>query len=247
MDDLRWALAVIAVLVVGGIYGWESHRRRKKRRPIGLHLGAGTDRVDVSATPVPLDVDPQDGFDLGDLGELVADPLDAPDAESGRTAAAASAPVRADGPAGGEGMTVALTVLAPPDKPMGGTALRQALENVDMKLGSDGLFLHFGVGDHKAPKAVFVVANVVEPGTFGGGDMESLQTPGLALLMRLPGSLDAAVALELLLDVGHNLARELDAELRDERRGPLTAQAIGHLRAEVMEFERRRLVTSSRR
>ncbi len=246
MDDLRWALAIVAILAIAGIYGWELFRRRGKRSRAEARASVGEKFNVGDLEPMPMDTGGQDGLDLADLGGIVPEPDDGPGPERARADRVETPAGGGGGAPGAPGMTVALTVMAPLGEFLEGRILRSALDGVDMCLGADGLFVHYGVGDRKTAQPVFIAVNVVEPGTFDENSMDSLETPGLALLMRLPGPLDAAVALELLLDVGRSLAKKLEGELRDERRTPLTAQAISHLRAEVMEFERKRLVSSSR-
>ena len=63
--------------------------------------------------------------------------------------------------------------------------------------------------------------------------------------MRLPGPQDGAVVLELMFNTAQTLARDLDARVLDERRMPMSAQALNHLRDRVAEFSRRQKLVVS--
>ena len=84
------------------------------------------------------------------------------------------------------------------------------------------------------------MANVLEPGAFDLAAMDEMTTPGLCLFLRRPGPLPAAVAFDLMLDVGARLARALEAVLCDDQRCRLTVQATQALRERVVHFALRR-------
>ncbi len=83
---------------------------------------------------------------------------------------------------------------------------------------------------------VFSVANMVKPGMFDPDQMRIFETPGITLFMRLPVELDADVAFNFLIQEAKELASELDGQLRDEARNPLTEQTIQHMREDIQQY-----------
>ena len=143
----------------------------------------------------------------------------------------------APGPRGdGEELLVVLTVLAPGERGIAGPVIREAFAAFDLVPDPQGMFHHYGNRGPSARDPVFTVANVLEPGVFDVEAMDDLTTPGLCLFLRRPGPLPAAVAFDLLLDVGARLSRALDAVLCDDQRCRLTVQATQALRERVVHF-----------
>ncbi len=83
---------------------------------------------------------------------------------------------------------------------------------------------------------VFSVANMVKPGTFNEDQMRIFETPGITLFMRLPIELDSGVAFDFLLQEAKELAAELDGQLRDGNRNPLSEQTIQHMREDIQQY-----------
>lgn len=83
---------------------------------------------------------------------------------------------------------------------------------------------------------VFSVANMVKPGTFDESQMRTFETPGITLFMRLPIELDSDVAFDFLIREAKELAEELDGQLRDGNRNPLSEQTIQHMREDMQQY-----------
>lgn len=83
---------------------------------------------------------------------------------------------------------------------------------------------------------VFSVANMVKPGTFDEDKMRIFETPGITLFMRLPIDLDSDVAFDFLIQEAKELAQELDGQLRDGNRNPLSEQTIQHMREDMQQY-----------
>lgn len=92
--------------------------------------------------------------------------------------------------------------------------------------------------DPNTRKAMFTVANGVEPGTFDLSDMESLATPRVVMLLRLADLRDPRAAFEEMLEVAQEVAVALDGELKDERKNDLSGQTIEHYRQRIRDFKR---------
>lgn len=83
---------------------------------------------------------------------------------------------------------------------------------------------------------VFSIANMVKPGTFDESQLRSFETPGITLFMRLPIELDSDVAFDFLIREAKELAEELDGQLRDGNRNPLSEQTIQHMREDMQQY-----------
>ncbi|MGO2056584.1 MAG: cell division protein ZipA C-terminal FtsZ-binding domain-containing protein, partial [Halomonadaceae bacterium] len=85
----------------------------------------------------------------------------------------------------------------------------------------------------------FSMVNVVKPGTFPIEEMGEFMTPGITLLMPLPGAIDSSAAFEAMVETAMVVVRHMGGELKDENRSVMTAQTIEFSRQRVREFERR--------
>ncbi|AQU83369.1 MULTISPECIES: cell division protein ZipA C-terminal FtsZ-binding domain-containing protein [unclassified Halomonas] len=85
----------------------------------------------------------------------------------------------------------------------------------------------------------FSMVNVLKPGTFPIEEMDDFVTPGITLLMPLPGATDSSAAFEAMVETAMVLVRHMGGELKDENHSVMTAQTIEFSRQRVHEFERR--------
>lgn len=112
-----------------------------------------------------------------------------------------------------------------------GNDLKSLFEKHGYKFGRMSLY-HCALEGEK----VFSIANMVKPGTFNEDQMSIFETPGITLFMRLPIELDAGVAFDFLLQEATELAHELDGQLRDGNRNPLSQQTIQHMREDIQQY-----------
>ncbi|CAB1276017.1 cell division protein ZipA [Candidatus Nitrosacidococcus tergens] len=89
-------------------------------------------------------------------------------------------------------------------------------------------------------KPIFSIVNMVKPGTFNLDKMNSFTTPGLTLFMRLPGPSGGFAAFEAMLNFARILARNLNGDLKDEKRNILTTETIAHIKERILSFNRNR-------
>jgi cell division protein ZipA len=122
---------------------------------------------------------------------------------------------------------------APAGSSYSGDAIQKAAEAVGMRFGEMGVFHHFGIGKTPPRHSLFCLANLYEPGNFELSSMNTFQTSGLVLFMRLPGPVDGRVAFELMLNTALRLRERLGGELRDDRNEPLGAEQVERLRHRV--------------
>lgn len=253
MDELRWILLGLGVLIIAGVYGyarlqdwgrdgppWRG-RQRAPREPFAGYSEPALDDED------PLSGDPlaDDQSDDGIVGPSRVVGAAPPPEPSSPEAAIPDAPAPPPDDAGslrgravGEEKIIALSVMAPAELPYSGAAVAEVLAADGLRLTHQGVFQRT-LDTAEGPVALFTVANIVEPGTFDARDPEATMTPGVVLILQLPAPFDGLGAFELMLGSARRLAQSLGGQLLDGRRCDLTTQAIEHLRAELLEYRRR--------
>ncbi len=125
---------------------------------------------------------------------------------------------------------LALYVRPRHDGTFSGPELQRAFKAVGLVYGEMDIYHHFGAGDLRTEKALFSLANMLEPGHFELANMDVFTTQGVALFIQFPAALDGSVAFEMFLNVAQRLAEALQADLRSEPRRPLDSTAIERMR-----------------
>jgi cell division protein ZipA len=136
---------------------------------------------------------------------------------------------------------IVINVFAAEDKPFIGMELLQLVLNCGMRYGDMDIFHRHEDGFDQG-KVQFSMANAVEPGTFNLDTMGDNTSPGVSFFMGLPGPKNSMRAFDFMLETAQTLVRNLDGELRDERRTIMSEQSIEHCRQRIRDFERRRLM-----
>lgn len=129
---------------------------------------------------------------------------------------------------------VTLHVVAPPNSVLPGDQLLDTFERRGYHFGDMNIFHSM----HNEA-TVFSIAKMVEPGYFDINDPESFQTPGVTLILQLPGPVSADVAFEVLVSEAFEIGNELGATVLDERRSTLTKQTVQHMREGIHEYMHR--------
>ena len=88
-------------------------------------------------------------------------------------------------------------------------------------------------------RTVFSVARMIKPGTFDLDDLSTFETPGLALILQLPGPVAADTAFEVMLSEAFEMAEELGGTVLDGDRSTLGRQTEQHLRESIHEYMHR--------
>lgn len=253
MDALRIALLIIGILLVAAIYWWGTRARRRKQ-----DAWFAADEPEFGEEP------PTRGHSRGNTGlEEPWDTLGEEDLEGvgkvvvrreepalesldlGPVAADAEAPPEEEDEDEDE-LIVALTVMAHGGRQLAGAAVLEALEAAGLQHGLMDIY-HLRPAGHAEGRPICSVANVVEPGVLDPDDMDTLETPGLLLFMRLPGPVDGREAFEKTLQTGRTLAERLGAELCDERRSVLTVQSISLIKERIEAWRLKRQMERLRR
>ncbi len=115
-----------------------------------------------------------------------------------------------------------------------GLKLQQLIEEIGFRFGDFSIY-HFN-GEDDAPW--FSLMNGLQPGTFDPQDVDSFNTPILALFMQLPipGGAQGELVFERMLEVARDMADQLDAELLDDHREPISADSIDRYREQLIFF-----------
>lgn len=245
MENVRWILLLVGVVVVLGIYffsrlqdWWQSRSESVDRqRP---EPGGGAADFD------PLFDDPGDNryvdAELERMDRLISEDSVAvqPDHAAESLTIAASEP-EAPEPHDPE-KVITLFVLAPAGVPFRGALLLDAMRKAGLQFGDMQIFHCRGKHEGKE-QTLFSVANILEPGTFDPVASENFTTRGLVLFMQLPGPVDAIRAFDAMVRAARSLAGSLEGSICDVSRSVLTNQTIAHMREEVVDYQARQRIS----
>lgn len=240
MDELRLSLIIIGVVIVGGVYmvGKMVERSRSVR--------ATTPRVEPEIASVPvvavqhdfvmqLEPDTKLQFQPPAAPSPVVPAIKAaPPAIVGRTAETTKPlPRQAHEP----DLIVSLTVMAPDRKNFNGSEVHRVLQAAGLELAEFDIYHFRDAGNGEDSRAVFSVANIVNPGTFDVTALDGLNTPGLAFFMQIPGPMTASEAFDTMLERAQYIAQCLHGVVGDEQRTPLSSQRIRQIRERTLNHD----------
>ena len=134
---------------------------------------------------------------------------------------------------------IVISVMSRDEEGFSGTALLDLMLACGLRYDRDmGVFHRFETEDPES-RLQFSMVNVVKPGSFPIAGMDEFSTPGITLLMPLPGADDPSTAFEAMVETAMVIVRHLGGELKDENRSVMTAQTVEFSRQRVQEFVRR--------
>ena len=128
---------------------------------------------------------------------------------------------------------IVIQLLAPEGETFAGNVLCASLRQHGLRYGEKGLFHR--LQDPKG-EPLFSVVNIIEPGFFDLGQLDALNTPGIAFFMTLPGPAEPMKAFDDMVRVARRLAGALNGRLVDDSRNLFTAQTQSHLRERVAGY-----------
>jgi cell division protein ZipA len=255
MDGLRLILLILGLVVVAGV--WLFAREQGRRKVRHQARTAGREPVLGMGGKTPPDLDEERlGEELARMetvlreeGRPVPEPEPEPEpapaepviisASRSRARKEPARPTTASTPAEfQQDKIVTLHIMAPAHSPFRGKDLLRAFALTGLEYGDMNIYHRFISADGQ-PRNAWVLANLVNPGTFDPEQMDGFSTPGVSLFLRLPGPVEGVRALDDMVETARRLASELNGELRDETRSALSRQRTEHLRSEVLEFERK--------
>jgi cell division protein ZipA len=223
VPELRWILTAIGVVLIVAVYLW-SRRERSEDDP-AWRREPDMDKQGRGWGNPPRDDD--------SLPELTLDP--------GQGAARPGAEGDAYGveapelPPEGDQLIVALRLRARQAAGFDGTDLIKAFSAESLEYGKFGAFHSLD----ERRRSRFLVASLVEPGSFEIEKMHELRCPGVSMFMVLPGPREPLAALDAMFVCARRLAERLDADVLDDKGNALTMQQAGWLREQVVEYQRR--------
>jgi cell division protein ZipA len=132
---------------------------------------------------------------------------------------------------------VTLFVMAREGTRFHGPDLVVAAEKAGLEFGDMGIY-HRLVDGKRELGPIFSVANMLKPGSFDLGRLDTLQTPGVSFFMTLPAPVPALDAWDAMLPTAQRMAELLDGQVLDEERNALGRQRIAYIRDELRGWDR---------
>ena len=243
MDELRFSLIVIGVVIVGGVLVIGKMVERSR----GARVTMPHSEPEITTPPVTAPVIEHDfKMQFDDASELrfqpEASPLPAATLE--RTlppmvATRASAPEPSSAPPAlrDPDLIVSLTLMARDKQKFNGADLQKVMEMAGLELGEFDIYHFRDASAEGDTRAVFSIANIVKPGTFTSATLQELTTPGLALFMQNPGPMTASEAFDAMLEKAQFIAQHLHGIVGDEQRTPLNPQRIRAIRERTLNHD----------
>ncbi len=244
MNGLRLTLLVIGLVILAAIYWWGTASQKGNR---WKRFTRRRRREQPPLDSPPLSLEREEGVDytrtLADLNELMVERRDGRSSQSpiGRAlrrgrerltqpAIDAAPPDPKAGKAPEPEKILTLFLTAPGGESYRGVAVWGAAEAVGLRYGDMGVFHHYGLAGIPSKQSLFCLANMLEPGNFDLQNIQTHETAGLVMFMRLPVPADGSVAFELMLNTAQRLQERLGGELRDDEHRPLARAAIDRMR-----------------
>jgi cell division protein ZipA len=126
------------------------------------------------------------------------------------------------------------SLMAEKGSSFGGYDLLQSILGTGMRHGERQIFHRYDPQNHS--RILFSLASIAKPGTFSLDNMGAFSTPGLIFIFELDRTPDLLNTFELLLATARQLGDELEGNLLDDRRSPLTTERIQALREQLREI-----------
>lgn len=215
MSELRWVLLLLGALVIGLIWAIGSGRLQRLAGRL-RRTSRDEGRQEPSVEPI-------------DAEHATADGLD--DDESVERVEPAEEPTEPDT----ERIDRVITLrFMPKGDPLRADKTVLALRAAGLRHGRYGIFHMYA--DETGRESIFMVANLTEPGSFDLTNLSESTLPGMNFFLVLPGRGDPVDRFDRMVDTARELARELDAELRDEKGSSWSIQRERYVREEVIEY-----------
>lgn len=123
---------------------------------------------------------------------------------------------------------VGLNVLATGGEGLAGTKIRALAEASGMQLEADGTFHRLT----DAGQTLYTLGNY-DGTAFSAADLRQLKTSGLTLLFDVPKVKDGLSVFDDMADLARRMAQQLNGELVDDNRRPLSASGLETIRAQL--------------
>lgn len=222
MDSIRWILLVIALLILLGIYLWGRYKPQINVRK------KSEDSLQKRIDPVlNTEVKPVNETETDRNDPDLNPALSGSDQDDQHSLNAADDPEK----------IVVLKIQGKHGGYLHGGEICMAADKAGLVYGEHKVF-HRMHEREEGDASIFLLANMMEPGSIDLDTVQDLQTPGMALFMTLPGPISALDAWDAMLATGQRLAELLDANLMDDAGNSMARQRIAHIREEMRAFDR---------
>ena len=128
---------------------------------------------------------------------------------------------------------IVLTLMAPKGKAFRGPLLLKSLQDAGLQHGDMQIFHYI---PQESGRALFSVANILEPGHFVLSEMVQMETPGIAIFMQLPAAIDGHLAWRQMHQRAEQIATALGGTLCDAKRQPLDDSGLRQLQELAARF-----------
>lgn len=241
-EELRWALIVISVFVIGGllIHGlWSVRKKDSPDTPSVERVEPNETNSEVQE-PATAKSQERDEPEFGDLSfsaeshdepavseEVVEEPEAETQQQEAEEEPAADAQVPTD--------FIIVHLQMPEGLTMDGSQLLPAVNMLGFKYSEEGFF-----NRHLDPAGtgpvLFRLVNMYNPGTFDIDNMEQFSTAGVSLFMTLPCDGDGLSAFNMLHSAAKKLADEFGATILDSNREKMTVESVREYVEKVRSF-----------
>ena len=241
MDELRWSLLIIGLIVLIAIYLAGQRRRARSRHDLLDEARRLDEQLEVTFNARQL---------KNELtSEEISEQLDGLDALLKQQAVERGSVMQTNMDEAGEYQAtqvnqtqenederlLILHIAAKRPAAFSGDALLNLFDELRLEYGEMEIFHRF-IDEDVERRIVFSVANMVNPGTFDLQHLHDFICPGLSLFARLPGPMNSVATLDEMLLCATELATRLDGEILDNSRSKISKQTIEHMREEIRDF-----------
>ncbi len=241
--ELRIALLLIGIAILAVLYFYGMSKRTVYKREDDDF------NFEINELADPLELDQENDFidesqaveeELGDIGKLMQEDL----AELPRNTVKENTlfkhqpsllDVETEEEPELEEKLIILHVVAKRPNKLNGEAIYNLTKELDIDYYNNQIYRKT-VERFSGKKALYIIVNMVKPGTFNLIDMKDFETPGISFVMNLPGPEEGLRAFNIMLDAAREFADRLNGDLLDESRSRLSPQTIAHLQEEVQLF-----------
>ena len=208
MTDLRWVLLALGILVIVAVYLFTQGIPQRWLTPIAALRKS---RAEKSGRVEP-------AFDGEEPDEFDAEPEEIFEPE----------------PEPSPPDKVVTLRFIPHTKKIASDKVVLALRAEGLRHGRYGIFhMH---ANESSDEPMFSVASLTEPGSFDLAHLAETRIAGMSFFMILPGAGDPVERFDSMVATARNLARELDAELRDDKGSSWSIQRERYIREEIIEY-----------
>ncbi len=240
--ELRIALLLVGLAVLAGLYFFGKAKRISHKKE-DLDFNFEADKfLDVLEIDQALELDAEENQEaIKEISDLVHEDI----VESPRTKKSTlrhqpslldqKAEKEVEQEQEQEEKLVVLHVVAKRPQKFNGKGIINLTKELDIEYRDNHIFQK-SVERFSGKKALYIILNVVKPGTFELDAMHQFETPGISFVMNLPGPEEGLKAFNIMLEDARKFAERLNGDILDESRNKLSPQTIAHLQEEVQLF-----------